>query len=160
MPDTVYHCTSKFLGGPKSGIMGRLDYHNSKHVQAAYGKSFRIFMTGLIVTSSVVAVRIKLPSEESLALIDKPEENSDGRFPSKFRHQKGSSAHLTIATADGVPAKHSNTDLLAICEMEKIGSASAPAQKLSFGVANFWDRCCCSVSFDEHVAIDSLFTGS
>ncbi|XP_061164864.1 2',3'-cyclic-nucleotide 3'-phosphodiesterase-like [Saccostrea echinata] len=160
IPDTTYHCTAKFLGGPKSNIRGRLEYHNSNNVQEAYGKSFTIVMTGMIVTSSVVAIRIKLPSEEALMLFDKPEENADGSFPNRFCHQKGSSAHLTMATAEGVPAKHSNADLLAVCEMEKTGSKSKPPINLGFGVVHFLDRGYCSILFDQHLELFSLFTGS
>ncbi|XP_062569118.1 2',3'-cyclic-nucleotide 3'-phosphodiesterase-like isoform X2 [Saccostrea cucullata] len=160
MPNTTYHCTAKFLGGPKSNIRGRLEYHNSSHVQEAYGKSFIVVMTGMIVTSSVVAIRIKLPSDEALLLYDKPEENADCSFPDRFCHQKGSSAHLTMATAEGVPAKHSNADLLAVCEMEKTGSKSKPPVQLSFGKVHFLDRGYCSILFDQHLELISLFAGS
>lgn len=159
MAHSLYHCTAKFLGGPKSGTVRRLEYHQSTEVQEACGKSFKITMTGMIVTSAVVAARIKLSSEELLMIYDKPEENTDGRLKDKLCYPKGSTAHLTIATAEGVLPKHSNTEILAIADMERNNADGKVSHRLKSGVVNLWDKYYCSVNFETPVEINTLFSG-
>lgn len=159
MPHSLYHCTAKFLGGLKSGTVRRLEYHQSTEVQEACGKSFKITMTGMIVTSAVVAARIKLSSEELLMIYDKPEENTDGRLKDKLCYPKGSTAHLTIATAEGVLPKHSNTEILAIADMERNNADGKVSHRLKSGVVNLWDKYYCSVNFETPVEINTLFSG-
>lgn len=159
MPHSLYHCTAKFLGGLKSGTVRRLEYHQSTEVQEACGKSFKITMTGMIVTSAVVAARIKLSSEELLMIYDKPEENTDGRLKDKLCYPKGSTAHLTIATAEGVLPKHSNTEILAIADMERNNADGKVSHRLKSGVVNLWDKYYCSVNFETPVEMNTLFSG-
>lgn len=159
MPHSLYHCTAKFLGDPKSGTVRRLEYHQSTEVQEACCKSFKITMTGMIVTSAVVAARIKLSSEELLMIYDKPEENTDGRLKDKLCYPKGSTAHLTIATAEGVLPKHSNTEILAIADMERNNADGKVSHRLKSGVVNLWDKYYCSVNFETPVEINTLFSG-
>lgn len=159
MPHSLYHCTAKFLGGPKSGTVRRLEYHQSTEVQEACGKSFKLTMTGMTITSSVVAAQIRLSSEELLMIYDKPEENTDGRLKDKLCHPKGSSAHLTIATAEGIPPKYSNTEILAIADMERNNVDGKVSHRLKSGIVNLWDKYYCSVTFETPIEISTLFSG-
>lgn len=159
MPHSLYHCTTKFLGGPKSGTVRRLEYHQSTEVQEACGKSFKLTMTGMTITSSVVAAQIRLSSEELLMIYDKPEENTDGRLKDKLCHPKGSSAHLTIATAEGIPPKYSNTEILAIADMERNNVDGKVSHRLKSGIVNLWDKYYCSVTFETPIEISTLFSG-
>lgn len=113
----------------------------------------------MIVTSAVVAARIKLSSEELLMIYDKPEENTDGRLKDKLCYPKGSTAHLTIATAEGVLPKHSNTEILAIADMERNNADGKVSHRLKSGVVNLWDKYYCSVNFETPVEINTLFSG-
>lgn len=113
----------------------------------------------MIVTSAVVAARIKLSSEELLMIYDKPEENTDGRLKDKLCYPKGSTAHLTIATAEGVLPKHSNTEILAISDMERNNADGKLSYRLKLGVVNLWDKYYCSVNFETPVEINTLFSG-
>lgn len=157
MPHSLYHCTAKFLGGPKSGTVRRLEYHQSKEVQEACGKSFTLTLTGMIVTSMVVAVRVRLSSEELLKIYDKPEENPDGRL--QKHHPKGSTAHLTISTAEGIPPKCSNSEILAIADMERNTVHVKTSHQLKSGAVHFWDKHYCSVVFETPIEINTLFSG-
>ena len=138
-------------------------------------------MTGIVISKDVVGVRVRLDGS-CLPLYEKPEEMERDKLylqkkylaeqmliledqePSiKDLPPKGRSAHLTVATAKGIPPKETNEALLDVCDIEYVrelkGSGAGAGQRIAYGTVEQMGDKYFVVKFDQIMRIQTLFGG-
>ncbi|XP_033728351.1 2',3'-cyclic-nucleotide 3'-phosphodiesterase-like [Pecten maximus] len=171
----LLHCTAKFIGNPKNPVPRRAEYLQRDDVKAACGKVFELTITGITITPRTIGAKVILTTAQC-KLFDKPEEeerdkflasstnrlNSLGQETATSTLERGRSAHITIAAADGVKNVQTTFDLLDICDLEwrnLMMGKNIESIQIKCGSMRHIGGDLCEVDLSSPIRVCTLFSG-
>ncbi|XP_069108210.1 2',3'-cyclic-nucleotide 3'-phosphodiesterase-like [Argopecten irradians] len=170
------HCTAKFLGNPKNPVPRRAEYLQREDVKSACGKVFELTITSITISPRTIGARVILTTAQC-KLFDKPEEeerekylaaassnrvNSLGPETPTGNLERGRSAHITIATANGVKNVQTTYDLLDICDLEwknLMAVKNIESMPIKCGSMKQIGGDFCEVDLSSPIRVCTLFSG-